>query len=457
MNRGFQLDCDLWKKYNVAGPRYTSYPTAPQFKEWSAVEWEEILTQSVRENTADASLYFHIPFCPTLCLFCGCNVVITRKQDEIGRYIDRIIKEMDLFIEKTAFSRKVVQMHWGGGSPSYLEPYDIHRLSEAIRSRFSFSSEPELSVELDPRRLREEHIEAFAREGFNRISLGVQDFARPVQEAINRRQSEEETRQAIEWCRAMGMKSLNIDLIYGLPKQTVSGFMETIDKVLELSPDRLAVYNFAYVPWLKVHQRGIKEETLPSPEEKLRMLVRMIERLTAGGYVYIGMDHFAKPEDELAVAQREGTLQRNFQGYSTKRDTELFGFGITAISCLSRLYGQNVKETELYESMIERGSLPGRAGILLNQDDIIRRHIIMELMCNLKLDFYSVEKRFDISFADYFSTTLSELESFIKDGLIVMDTGGLRVTDQGRFFIRNIAMVFDAYLDRSSARYSKTV
>jgi len=439
---------ELLKKFDRPGPRYTSYPTAPLFSEsFGKKEYEEeIARTNGAESGSHLSLYFHFPFCDTLCYFCGCTTIITNNRHRLDEYVPRLKAEIDLLSSRITPGRQVVQMHWGGGTPTYLEPEQIRDLTEYIGRRFTFGDVPEVSVEIDPRGLTFEHLQALRQGGFNRISLGVQDFNQEVQQAINRNQSEELTLRAIENSRKLGFSSINFDLIYGLPHQTVETFDKTLEKVIGLGPNRIAAYNFAYVPWIKPHQKLIRSEDLPSPDMKLRILTRIIERLTSAGYVYIGMDHFAKADDELTIAQRQKTLYRNFQGYSTNAGCDLFGLGMSAISHVGKVYAQNSKHLDEYYAAIDKGLIPTSSGYRMTPDDEVRKDVIMRLMCDLVLDVRDVEERFRINFDEYFKSSVDQLRPLFDDGLLTQEGRTIRVTMQGRLFLRNIAMCFDAYL-----------
>ncbi len=456
------VDIDLLKKYDKAGPRYTSYPTAPYFHE--GIDEKTYLKHLHRDNETlenpDLSLYFHLPFCDTLCYFCGCNMMVTRNRDRIGEYIDYLDKEMRLLKREIGDDRKVIQLHWGGGTPTHLSPEQIRRLGGLIHKYFDFRENAEVGVEIDPRELTLEHMKALKDSGFNRCSMGVQDFDEKVQHTVNRIQPESITRQAVEWSRTLGFQSLNLDLMYGLPFQRVEKFDKTIDAILSMDPDRLAVFNYAHLPSMIKHQRLLKDEWIPPREEKLKLLKLSIEKLTGAGYVYIGMDHFAKPEDELTRAMKNGTLYRNFQGYSTHAGINLFAFGITSIGMLSDLYIQNHKKMNDYYRDLDDDRLPVMRGITLNEDDKLRREVITELMCNFVLSKPAIEKKYDIRFDDYFSEALAGLSEFKKDGLIVLEPESLKVTPSGRLLIRNIAMNFDAYLmekEGKKPQFSRTV
>ncbi len=437
----------LMTKYDRPGPRYTSYPTAPMFtKSFGPEEFEKALAESNEgKSTADLSLYVHIPFCDTLCYFCGCTTLITRNRERIAEYLVHLKQEIDLLASRIGTDRKVVQMHWGGGTPTYLSPSEITGLASHIFSKFNFDRGAEVSVEIDPRGLTLEHLRALRGAGFNRISMGVQDFDDSVQSAVNRNQGEELTRQAIAWSRELGFSSLNTDLIYGLPLQSTASFAATLEKIIGISPDRIAVYNFAYVPWMKPHQKLIRPSDLPSPEVKLAMLEETIATLTGAGYVYIGMDHFAKADDELAVAQRTRTLHRNFQGYSTKAGCDLFGLGMSAISHFASSYAQNTKNLPAYYRAVETGRFATQSGYAMSADDRLRKHVIMRLMCDLVLSVPDTERNFGIRFDEYFRDALVKLQPLMDDGLIVRRDGDLAVTAEGRLFLRNIALCFDAY------------
>jgi len=447
------------KKHNVAGPRYTSYPPATKFSD--ALTWPQLEEKIAANNKTDRdlSLYFHLPFCETLCWFCGCTTVITlnHKQGEI--YLNHLEKEVAQMAARLNPKRKVVQLHWGGGSPTFLSPDEIRRLGQIIKKHFKFSDDIEAGVEIDPRRLSYEHVVALREVGFNRASLGVQDFEAKVQEAVHRIQPRAMTQQVLDWVRAAGFTSVNFDLIYGLPFQTVESFGRTLDAVLEMKPDRLAVFSYAHVPWVKPAQKILEQKILPPTEVKLELLKMVIERLTENNrYVYIGMDHFARPDDELAVAQRNKTLQRNFQGYSTRGNADIYSFGMSAISQIPDVYWQNVKDLPDYYATIEAGKTPLTRGYTLSDEDKIRRETIMRVMCDLGLDYDAMSKRLGINFTEHFATELDSLAPYEADGLVRRQPAGLEVTDTGRLFIRNIAMCFDNTLAGSGERrHSRTI
>jgi oxygen-independent coproporphyrinogen-3 oxidase len=460
-----EIDLAKYKKYDQPGPRYTSYPTAPQFTEIFTHEdfLDEIVKTNYGENLPNLSLYFHLPYCDTLCFFCGCNMIITRNRDRVKKYVDYIKKEIDLIRSYLLPDRKVTQLHWGGGTPTHLDPDEIADLASFIQTSFQFRNDDsggsENGCEIDPRGLTKAHLEALRYNGFNRISMGVQDFNEIVQKAVNRIQPEDITRQTVEWVRELGFQSINLDLIYGLPFQSVETFADTVDKIINISPDRIAVFNYAHVPWLKKHMALIHAEDLPAPEVKLNILKMTIEKLTSAGYIFIGMDHFAKPDDELAIALREKNLYRNFQGYSTNADADLYAMGITGISQLQKIYAQNYKTEKEYYDALDNERIPTVKGYKLTEDDTIRRYVIMRLMCNFELDFSGVEEKFGINFKDYFAWGLNNLKEMQADELVNVDGNKLEVTDMGRLLIRNIAMNFDGYIERKEdkAKYSRTM
>jgi oxygen-independent coproporphyrinogen-3 oxidase len=453
------VNLDLVQKYNVAGPRYTSYPPATKFTD--TLQWPELAQKIAANNKTERglSLYFHIPFCETLCWFCGCTTVITKNHGEGRPYLDYLEREVAQMAAQLNPKRKVVQLHWGGGSPTFLQPDEIRRLGGIIRKYFTFSDDLEAGVEIDPRRLTREHIVALREIGFNRASLGVQDFEPKVQEAIHRIQPRDLTQQTLDWAREFGFGSVNFDLIYGLPFQTVESFTHTLDTVLEMSPDRLAVFSYAHVPWIKPAQKILEAKILPAPEVKLALMKNVIERLTEKNrYVYIGMDHFARPTDELVTAQRNKTLQRNFQGYSTRGDADIYSFGMSAISQIPDAYWQNEKELPQYFAALDAQEIPLLRGYVLTDDDKIRRETIMRVMCDLSLDYAAMSQKLGVNFTEHFANELAALKSFAEDDLIRFSPAGLEVTDAGRLFIRNIAMTFDNTMGAANERrHSKTI
>jgi oxygen-independent coproporphyrinogen-3 oxidase len=456
------IDLRLLKKYDRPGPRYTSYPTAPLFSPaFTAEDFRaEIEATNGDGDAGDLSLYFHFPFCDTLCYFCGCTMMVTRSRPRIAEYLDYLRKEMAFVAARLAPSRRVVQLHWGGGTPTHLSPEEIREIGGVINDSFPWAPDCERSVEIDPRELRREHLEALASVGFNRMSMGVQDFDPAVQEAVNRIQPEAMTLQVYQWARDLGFGSVNFDLIYGLPLQTHASFARTVERVAEIGPDRVAVFNYAHVPWLKPHQKLIHQDDLPTPEQKLDILKMTIESLCGRGYEYIGMDHFARPEDELARAQKEKTLYRNFQGYSTKSGADLYGFGMSAISHFRTVYAQNTKNLPEYYAALDAGHPATHVGYRMTPDDLLRKHVIMRLMCDLELDKHDVEHRFDIGFDEYFADALAGLQRFSDDGLIRLTDKAIFIEGAGRLLLRNIAMNFDAYLDtigKNKPVFSRTV
>ncbi len=455
------LDFDLIKKYDRPGPRYTSYPTAPHFSEDFEKEkfFEEIREANAREESNDLSLYFHLPYCDTLCYFCGCNMIVSNNRSRIGTYVDYIEKEVELLKREISGNRKISQLHWGGGTPTHLKPDEIRELGEVIHKNFDFRENAEVSCEIDPRGMTEEHIIALKESGFNRVSMGVQDFNEKVQKAVNRIQPESITREVVEWVRKHNFESVNLDLMYGLPFQTPETFEATIDKVIDISPNRIAVFNYAHVPWLKKHMEMIKAEDLPKPETKLELFKLSIDKFSDAGYVFIGMDHFAKPDDELTIALKNKKLYRNFQGYSTHSGTDLHALGITGISQFGRVYSQNVKTEKEYYKMLDEGKLPLLKGYYLNDDDVLRREVIMKIMCDFELDFRKIEKKFNINFESYFRWGLENLNEMIEDGLVEISNKKLIVSNTGRLLIRNVAMNFDGFMERKedNTKYSRTV
>lgn len=451
-------DLSLIEKYNRPGPRYTSYPPANHFADVAEAADAAPLMRSVEQDDAPLSLYFHLPFCETLCWFCGCNMIPTLDHSKATDYLDLLDQELVRFAKHHQPEREAVQLHFGGGTPNFFGPEQIDRLAAMIDRYFKFTPDAEKSVELDPRRLSREHVEAFARMGISRASFGVQDCNEDVQKVIHRIQPQAMNVAAMETLRANGFDSVNVDLIYGLPLQTPETFDQTLDKVLELKPDRFAIFNYAHVPWMRPAQKILERAGLPDGQTKLQLLKLCIERLTAEGYVYIGMDHFALPDDELVIAQREQSLQRNFQGYSTRSGVEICGFGISSISQGVDGYRQNVKDIESYRSMVESGRLPIAKGYQLTDEDKLRADVIMRLMCDLSLDYGAMSAKWDVDFEMHFADALSQLKEPAEDGLIELTQNVLTVTERGRLFIRNLAMCFDAYLEPAvEGRYSKTV
>ena len=458
MQLEINVDLDLVRKYDRPGPRYTSYPTAPHFSEaFEPADWERHIADNNRSPERPVSLYFHIPFCDTLCWFCGCTVVIQRRREPITKYVESLFREIELYASRVHPDREVVQIHFGGGTPTHLTPSEIRAVGRKIHESFNVAGDAEISCEMDPRGLTLDHLQALRDAGFNRASLGIQDFNPAVQKAVNRIHDAEMIGDVLSNVRRVGFESINLDLIYGLPHQTVNSFDETIETVLSLAPDRLAVFSYAHVPWMKPHQRLIKQDDLPEPEDKLRMLKLIVETLTRRDYEYIGMDHFARIDDSLSIAQRNGTLQRNFQGYSTRAGADIYALGMSSISQLPRCYAQHTKDLNAYYAAIEEGRLPIEKGVAVSDDDDLRRYVIMRLMCDMGLDYDAVSHDLGRDIRTYLADELTNLGDFADDGLIEMSDAGFEVTPAGRLMVRNIAMTFDAYLVENNARYSRTV
>ena len=452
------IDFDAYVKYSRPGPRYTSYPTAPEFSD--KFGYEDYLRElKKRDSSRPLSLYLHLPFCRSACYFCGCNVIYTSKEDRKTRYMEYLQKELDILAANLDTSAPVLQMHFGGGTPTFYGAGQLDEIIKMIKAKFkNFSPEAEISCEIDPRFLTREQLDVLVSHGFNRISYGVQDFDDRVQKEIHRIQPYEITKNAVDMARAKGINSINMDLIYGLPYQTLESFKATLDKALTLSPDRLAVFNYAHVPWIKKSMRKFDEATLPSPKTKLEILKYTAEFFIKNGYKMIGMDHFAKPGDELFGALANGTLHRNFQGYTTKGGADLIGIGLTSIGEGQRYYAQNFKDMDEYEKALDSGVLPYYKGIYLNDDDLIRKAVIMSLMSNFALDIKAVEAKFDIKFFEYFKEDLEELENLSE--FVTITPEKISVNETGTLIIRNIAMCFDAYLKKipeNLRRFSKTV
>jgi oxygen-independent coproporphyrinogen III oxidase len=454
------VDLELIRRLDKNGPRYTSYPTADRFAEtFTAESYRKWVAKRDIGGDRPLSLYIHIPFCNTLCFYCACNKVITKDRSKSAKYVRYLIKEMAMQAMLLGPDQVVEQLHFGGGTPTFLSDDEIKLVMTAIHQHFKLVKDGEYSIEIDPRKVSDETIALLGETGFNRISLGVQDFDADVQRAVNRIQSEEETLRVIHAARASGFKSVSIDLIYGLPKQTLKGFGVTLDKVIAANPDRLSIYNYAHMPTIFKPQRRIHEEDLPAPQVKLDILDMAVNKLTDAGYVYIGMDHFAKPEDELAVAQRLGKLHRNFQGYSTHSDCDLVALGLSAIGKIGPTYSQNYRELEDYYAALDRDVLPIMRGMELNDDDLLRRAIIQALMCHFELAKESFNQTYRIDFDDYFATELKELREYEREGLLEILPRSIKVTPKGRMLIRNICMVFDKYLRtrQEHALYSKVI
>lgn len=460
-NNLIKWDLELIKRYDLSGPRYTSYPTALQFDpELSPADLVETGQQST-DKKAPLSLYVHIPFCEHVCYYCACNKVITRSRKKAQPYLDTVYQEMAKLASWYSDNRPVTQLHWGGGTPTFISHEQMIELMGEMRKHFNLLDDDsgDYSIEIDPREASLETIQVLRDIGFNRISLGLQDIDPKVQEAVNRVQSVEQTAAILEEARRLGFRSLNLDLIYGLPYQTVEGFNATLDKVIEMNPDRLSVFNYAHLPDRFRPQRHIQEETLPSPETKLAILESTINKLLEAGYVYIGMDHFAKPDDELAIAQKTGNLHRNFQGYTTHAECDLVAMGVSAISQIGHVYYQNEHEIQAYTDAVSQNQHAIKRGVSLTQDDILRRHVITQLICHFELDKTAVEEKFAIAFDEYFADAMTELSDFTQDGLIHLTDKSIQVTPAGRLLIRRICMAFDAYIPKqqASTRFSRII
>ncbi|GAL07799.1 coproporphyrinogen III oxidase [Photobacterium aphoticum] len=441
-------DQAIIEKYNYSGPRYTSYPTALEFHEaFTAAEFDMACAQYPDRKL---SLYVHIPFCHKLCYYCGCNKIITRHQHKADQYLDVLEQEIRQRASLLG-DREVSQLHWGGGTPTFLTKAQVTRLMTVLREQFRFAADAEISIEVDPREIELDMLDHLRSEGFNRLSIGVQDFNKEVQKLVNREQDEAFIFAMVERARALGFRSTNLDLIYGLPKQTQALFAETLEQVLTMRPGRLSVFNYAHMPSLFAAQRKIKDEDLPQAKEKLAILQDTIATLTGAGYQFIGMDHFALPDDELAVAQREGILHRNFQGYTTQGDCDLLGLGVSAISMIGDCYAQNQKELKHYYASVEEKREALWKGVSLDADDLLRREVIKSLICNFQLNKTAIEQQFGIDFDAYFAEDLDLLKTFINDELVTVDDTMITVELKGRLLIRNICMCFDKYL-RDRAR-----
>jgi oxygen-independent coproporphyrinogen-3 oxidase len=452
---------ELLHKYNVAGPRYTSYPPAPSWRDdFGPADYEKLVAESNEAaSPAPLSLYLHLPFCEKLCFFCGCTVVITGKNHETEEgYLGLIEREIAWLSKRIDRSRPVVQLHYGGGTPTYFDPERLDRLSTVLHEAFTFAPDAELGVEIDPRVTSPAHLEVLRKGGFNRLSMGVQDFDPKVQETVNRIQPYEATRDLVRAARSLGFESINMDLIFGLPFQTPESFRRTIDQILSIGPDRLAVYSYAHVPWMKKHQR-INEPKLPTEREKFEIFRTALARFTEEGYEYIGMDHFARPDDELARARRNRSLWRNFQGYTTKAGTDLFGLGMSAIGGIANAYVQNQRDLPAYRAAMQAGGPATMRGFRLSDDDRLRRVVIQNLLCHGVIVKSEIEEQFGIAFDETFAAALDKLEPCRADGLVEISPREIRATSLGRIFLRNLAMPFDAYLGNPSEKpmFSRTL
>jgi oxygen-independent coproporphyrinogen-3 oxidase len=455
-----RIPAETLARYDVPGPRYTSYPTAPSWSDaFGPADYERALRASA-ETSTPLSVYVHVPFCEALCVYCGCNVVITKRREVARAYLDDLFLEIDRVAALAgAAGRRTVQVAWGGGTPTYLEPDQIEELAARIALRFPLAPDAEVGIEVDPRVTSREHVRAIARAGFNRISMGVQDFDPVVQEEIHRVQSFDMTRDLVAWCREEGLRSVNVDLVYGLPRQTLAGFDKTIDLVLaELRPDRVSAFSYAHVPWLKPAQSKFDEATIPTGAAKFAIFTRLVERMCGAGYELVGMDHFARPDNELAVAQREGRLWRNFQGFTTKAGTDLVGLGVTSIGQVAGAFAQNEKDLRRWGDAVRAGALPTVKGLWMTDDDRIRARIIHRIMCSYGLAKSAIEHEFGIDFDARFADELARLQPLVDDGMIERTADGFDLTSWGRVFVRNVCMVFDAHLPSPGKRaFSRTL
>ena len=455
------IDERLIRKYGGNGPRYTSYPTADRFVEaFDETAYRHWLSnRNIGAFARPLGLYVHVPFCDTICLYCACNKITTRDRSRAHKYVRHVQREMALAGEALGDGRGISRMHWGGGTPTFLDEADTVALMRALRDTFHFAPRAELAIEIDPRKADPSRIALLAHLGFNRMSIGVQDFDGEVQRAVNRIQSYRETRSAIDAARAHGFGSINMDLIYGLPKQNPAGFATTLDRVVECDPDRIALYSYAHLPSVFKSQRRILEEDLPSPQVKLQLMITAMRRLEDAGYVYIGMDHFAKPGDELAVAQQQGRLTRDFQGYVSGGDCDLVGLGISAIGRIGPTYVQNVKTLDEYYGHLDRGELPVLRGVQLSSDDLVRRAVIQALACNFTLSKEAIGIAYLVDFDHYFAAEMRDLAEIEHDGLVQLDDDWITVTPAGRLLVRSVCMVFDKYLRAAGqrAQYSRVM
>lgn len=443
-------DSRLIQKYNYSGPRYTSYPTALQFSDTLDLEKMQVELAKLTANELPLSLYLHIPFCAHLCYYCGCNKIVTKRHDKAAPYLARLYQEIETKGQSFERKRMVEQMHWGGGTPTFLNQDEIHSLMAHLRAYFNLLDNDcgDYSIEIDPRECSKQKLHLLRYEGFNRISLGVQDIDEKVQKAVNRLQPIELVEDLVERARHIKYKSINMDLIYGLPFQTTKSFRKTVDKIIELSPDRLSIFNYAHLPERFKPQRRLNAEDLPSPEVKLAILQNTIAQLEEAGYIYIGMDHFAKPTDELAIAQKQGQLHRNFQGYTTHKDCDLVAMGVSSISHIGPYIYQNSPNMDTYVKQIDAGKMPVVKGLKTTRDDDIRGEVIMQLICHFELDKQQIAEQFDIDFDEYFAEEMEHLAEFQRDKLLKMSGNKIRVSPGGRLLIRSICMTFDAYLPK---------
>lgn len=452
------LSTQLLEKYSVTIPRYTSYPTVPEWIEGFTKEDLISANDIANKKKTPISLYFHLPFCESHCYFCACNVIISKKKEIRNSYLDHIKKEIQNLSKLISNSRNVEQIHFGGGTPTYFSPYELEKFYNVIKESFNLAKGCEIGIEIDPRVTTSEHLKVLSRLGFNRLSMGIQDFDLNVQQAINRIQPYKETKEIFALAREYGFNSINVDLIYGLPFQTKDSFSSTINLILQLNPERIALFHYAHLPQLLNHQaKYINEQALPTSNTKIEIFQHAVKELTESSYTFIGLDHFAKPSDELAKARINKTLHRNFQGYTTRASCDLYGFGITAISSVQNSYFQNIKKLNQYYETIDSNEYPLLRGIILNKDDLMRKEIIMKILCHGAVDKKEIEEKYNINFDSYFSFELERLRELEKDGLILSPQ--IEVTKTGQFFLRNIASVFDLYLQKKTGKriYSKTV
>ncbi|MBR7798850.1 oxygen-independent coproporphyrinogen III oxidase [Undibacterium fentianense] len=455
-----EISEELIRKFDSLGPRYTSYPTADRFHtgftESSYVKYLQERNSASRK--APLSLYIHIPFCASLCYYCACNKVITKDRSKSAIYLDYLTKELELVKRHLPGQEIISQLHLGGGTPTFLSSEEMRRLMSMLRANFSFSEDAEISIEIDPRTVTEESLQLLADVGFNRTSLGVQDFDEQVQLAVHRIQPFEMVKNCIEQSRAVGFGSINFDLIYGLPKQNLESFSRTLDQVIALSPARIALYNYAHLPTRFKPQRRINEADLPPAEQRLQIFLMSLRRLLDEGYVYIGLDHFAKPDDSLAVAMKDKSLHRNFQGYTTRADCDLIALGLSSIGKVGASYVQNVRTLDEYYAALDEGRLPVEKGFDLSQDDLLRRELIMTLMCCSSIDINDIESRHQIQFADYFGQEIERIQEYANEGLMDITSAKISVKPKGRMFVRAFSMIFDQYLSRqTAAKYSKLI
>lgn len=454
---GVKFDLDLITKYDTPTPRYTSYPPATELVEsFTQQDFSDAIALS-NQRLTPLSLYFHIPFCQTACYFCGCNVVVSGNKNIAKPYIEYLVRDIEQTAQLINPERPVVQIHWGGGTPNYLTTEQIEYLWKHINRNFTVDPNAEISIEINPRYINRDYIFFLRELGFNRISFGLQDFDPQVQAAVNRVQPEEMLLNVMGWIKEAEYESVNVDLIYGLPYQNFNTFKRTIRKTIELDPDRIAVFNFAYVPWVKPVQKNIAQDAMPAPQEKLKILQMTIEELTTNNYLFVGMDHFAKPEDELAIAQRDGTLKRNFQGYTTHAQAELIGFGATSVSMLHEAYAQNHKQLKDYYQALDAGILPTSKGYKLNRDDILRRDVVMSIMSGTKVNKQEIAEKYQIDFDNYFAQEIQKLRLLESDGLLKLSSQYITVTEIGRLLVRNIAVIFDAHQATRQRKLSRAI